>query len=904
MSSNRRPNGRHDYDDNGEDDFYVRGRPPANYGQGRQPRLSFATPMATPMSPFDSEEAVNSRDASFNGGGLRHGDEHRNGVGSADRGDSGRYSRHGEDERPSNLRGGGGVKATPNSLTQSTGGPANSSRAERKLGGGRVGSSGNVHDRIGHGNGRGNSSSSLKSGGNSIGKTPNSLVDSRGPTTTRAETKGDDHYYNRGRGDMPSRTNLPPSSSQQRSRSADRFDAGASSSSSFAPAPNHKHTKSYVERYHDIKRMSMKDRNEHDRESNHPRHSHHHNAEADTSRRSSHDRRSSSAGGRNEGPPNRFGRNASPISAKYRNDAYAPPVPPPPPRPRGGNPTSSSADKTRPPVNRYHDNTRDSNQNNGRNARMMMSPQNSTRTDQTVSPTSRASSFATERSSRTQTSSESPSSAHINRWSPQRNTYDDYDQYEASEYKNQDGYDYDDDRRYHSPESRPDPAGEPNPYDIYPNSDPTNNSNAVERSPLFEDVEEEPGTGSNLNIGHNSPLSIDHRFEDEGASTASTYADNLKSFSERITGVVSGNVGGSGDVSRREDKRLIHHQDSRDLYGRQQQQKMQETSRYHDYDGNDRDGNRQSPHQYDDRNDQSDFQDDGGNTSSPYQEKRVRWGAADFCKRFTEPRRRGDGGEDGTSRNASNHFSHRRDPDRNRRNTWKASSRIYDNDLYQKNGYGDYDRENPMTVASLEKSKRTYLLMALTVCVACIVAVAVTVTYFKGESNGEPSVAASYITLAPTPSPTTSRVPSDVPSETHSEVPSSSPTERPTTERERLIGEFLQSLSGGDSNIPGTPQYRAKMWLLFEDEMNLHLSQYDAKNGWTSDVAERIEQRFALATLYYSMGVGEGRVAKGWLEGDECRNVGDYGWAWDGVACTEDGKVRALALGMLVVVTV
>mmetsp|Transcript_30560 Transcript_30560/g.62861 ORF Transcript_30560/g.62861 Transcript_30560/m.62861 type:complete len:128 (+) Transcript_30560:72-455(+) len=112
MSSNRRPNGRHNYDDNGDDDFYGRGRPPSNNGQGRQPRLSFATPMATPMSPFDSEEAVNSRDAGFNGGGVGHGVEHGNGVGSGDRGDSGRYSRRGEDERPSNLRGGGGGGGT------------------------------------------------------------------------------------------------------------------------------------------------------------------------------------------------------------------------------------------------------------------------------------------------------------------------------------------------------------------------------------------------------------------------------------------------------------------------------------------------------------------------------------------------------------------------------------------------------------------------------------------------------------------------------------------------------------------------------------------------------------------------------------------------------------------------
>ncbi|KAL7466229.1 hypothetical protein ACHAXS_006523 [Conticribra weissflogii] len=896
MSSSRGLYGRRDDDDDDGDDFYGRGRPPSNYGDGRQPRLSFATPMATPMSPFDSEGAVNSRDASLGSGGVGHGGEHGNGAGGEGRGDNVGYPRRGE-ERPSSLR--SGVKATPNSLTQSTGGPVNSSRAERKQEGARVGGRGNVNDRMSSGDGRGNSSSSLKSGGNSIGKTPNSLVNSRGPTTTRAETKGDYQYYNRGRDEIPSRTKLPPSSSQQRSKSADRYDVVASASSSLDINPSHKHTKSYVERYHDIKQMSMNDSNEHVRERNRPRHNLQHNTEEDMPRRLPPDRRSTSAGRSHEDPRNRYGRNVSPISAKYRNDAHVPPVPPPPPRPMRaqgagvGNATPSFVSNIRPPDNRNHGSTHKSNYNSGRHAQMMLSPQHSTRTDQTVSPTSRASSFATEQSSRTPNSSTSPSSAHSNRWSPQRNTYDDYDQYETKESNNRDGYDFNGNQEYHSPDHRPDPAGEPNPYDVHPNSTlaDTNNSQVGERSPLFDDVEEEPGTGNMSNIGHNSSLSIDHRFEDEGESTTSTYADNLKSFSEKITGAVSGSGNG------REDKRLIHHQDSRDLYGRSQQQLPPSNYGHNDDEGI---GSRLSPNRYDDRNDQSHYQDDDHNSSSLYQEKRVRWGATDFCKRFTEHRRGGDGGADGRSRHASNRYDRRYDTDRNRRNTWNTpSSSNYDLDPYRNNGYDEYDRENPTTVASLEKSKRMYLIMALTVCVACIVAVAVTVTYFKGESNGEPSVAASYITLDPTPSPTTSRVPSGVPSAMYSEVPSSSPTERPTTERERLIGEFLEYLSSGDSNIPGTPQYRAKMWLLFEDEMNLYLSQYDAKNGWASDVAERIKQRFALATMYYSMGVGEGGVTKGWLEGDECRNVGDYGWAWDGVACTEDGKVRALALVIL-----
>jgi len=93
----------------------------------------------------------------------------------------------------------------------------------------------------------------------------------------------------------------------------------------------------------------------------------------------------------------------------------------------------------------------------------------------------------------------------------------------------------------------------------------------------------------------------------------------------------------------------------------------------------------------------------------------------------------------------------------------------------------------------------------------------------------------------------------------------------------------------------GSPQFKAKNWLLFDDELNIHLP-YSGENRDDTEVTRRLQQRFALATMYYSMGVGDGGVVKGWLEGDECRFVGEYGRAWDGIDCNEDGKVRAVAL--------
>jgi hypothetical protein len=134
--------------------------------------------------------------------------------------------------------------------------------------------------------------------------------------------------------------------------------------------------------------------------------------------------------------------------------------------------------------------------------------------------------------------------------------------------------------------------------------------------------------------------------------------------------------------------------------------------------------------------------------------------------------------------------------------------------------------------------------------------------------------------------------------------PSSEPTLIPTTVRERLISDYLSSLSNKKSNEVGSPQYRAKMWILHEDSLKLEMPTGDKEifrneivGDWDSEIALRIKQRFALVTLYYSMGIGDGGVAKGWLDGDECHFVGYYGQAWDGVGCDDMGIVRVVALG-------
>jgi hypothetical protein len=185
--------------------------------------------------------------------------------------------------------------------------------------------------------------------------------------------------------------------------------------------------------------------------------------------------------------------------------------------------------------------------------------------------------------------------------------------------------------------------------------------------------------------------------------------------------------------------------------------------------------------------------------------------------------------------------------------------------------------------------KSWHICAAILVCVSCVIATAFTVKYVSRERSAAYAVG---MTLRPT----ISSAPSASPSESPSSMPSGVPTDRPTSERERLISEYLADITDGVSNVDGSPQFKAKMWLLYDDKLNLSLPIY-ASEELMRVVQERIKQRYALATLYYSMGIGEGGVLKGWLEGDECRFVGDYDKAWDGVDCDEEGEVRALAIG-------
>ena len=118
------------------------------------------------------------------------------------------------------------------------------------------------------------------------------------------------------------------------------------------------------------------------------------------------------------------------------------------------------------------------------------------------------------------------------------------------------------------------------------------------------------------------------------------------------------------------------------------------------------------------------------------------------------------------------------------------------------------------------------------------------------------------------------------------------------------------------------------MWILYDDPLRLHLpyanygstsssSSSNSRAGndggteeedyvadWESNVAYRIKQRYALATLYYALHIEEGNmIHHGWLGSvvDECEFVegknGQQRQAWEGVGCDDEGNVRVLMLG-------
>jgi len=246
---------------------------------------------------------------------------------------------------------------------------------------------------------------------------------------------------------------------------------------------------------------------------------------------------------------------------------------------------------------------------------------------------------------------------------------------------------------------------------------------------------------------------------------------------------------------------------------------------------------------------------------------------------------------------------------------------------YRSSNRDDY---HSSTIIVKSNNKKRYLWIALSLCGVCIVAAALSI-YFLGQKHNDDTVdTIDVLAMKDTIEPSISTQPSNLPTMYPMNVlPTNKPTNHPLSIRDTLIIDYLSSITKGSSNIVNTPQYLARVWILYDDPLRLHLpyanygstsssSSSNSRAGndggteeeedyvadWESNVAYRIKQRYALATLYYALHIEEGNmIDRGWLGSvaDECDFVegknGQQRQAWEGVGCDDEGNVRVLMLG-------
>jgi hypothetical protein len=124
-----------------------------------------------------------------------------------------------------------------------------------------------------------------------------------------------------------------------------------------------------------------------------------------------------------------------------------------------------------------------------------------------------------------------------------------------------------------------------------------------------------------------------------------------------------------------------------------------------------------------------------------------------------------------------------------------------------------------------------------------------------------------------------------VDTETEAEVEDPFSEEAQLTDRQQLMHDIIMGVSGVEAlQSTASPQSQARKWLLFEDIL------------WLSPIStftsERIIQRYALATFYFSTDGPNSWKDNNWMKGDECK--GDF---WDGISCNENNEIRAIAFG-------
>lgn len=110
--------------------------------------------------------------------------------------------------------------------------------------------------------------------------------------------------------------------------------------------------------------------------------------------------------------------------------------------------------------------------------------------------------------------------------------------------------------------------------------------------------------------------------------------------------------------------------------------------------------------------------------------------------------------------------------------------------------------------------------------------------------------------------------------------PTVTPSHVPSSSNDAILADFLITFNiSNEFTIPNSPQYYAKRFLTRDDPLFLHP---------TDDNHDKILQRYALASLYFSLSQ-EGPSDIDWMEKDECDSIH--------IACNDDGYVRTIMIG-------
>lgn len=104
--------------------------------------------------------------------------------------------------------------------------------------------------------------------------------------------------------------------------------------------------------------------------------------------------------------------------------------------------------------------------------------------------------------------------------------------------------------------------------------------------------------------------------------------------------------------------------------------------------------------------------------------------------------------------------------------------------------------------------------------------------------------------------------------------------------RQRALDDIIETASTPEALAEkDSPQYRARKWLLLDDDLLL-----DPRDDDTTEA--QVIQRYSLAVFYFAAGGAATWGENNWLEGGECD-----GHFWHYIKCNENKEVQAMVFG-------